>query len=396
MTKPYSRLDIVSNGLVSVRVILIFLVMVTLGTVGLTIYTEVATQRSTAASAIKAIVEKGETSLAAFFRPVAVNLELLKRWGQRGILDAGNSEAMNAKLIPMLEAVPQIYSIKIATESKLEYMVMRDDNGWRSHIGSGSGEKNSVGLWQLLSLEGRILSTWEDEKSVIPAKKAWYQGAVAAKESLPYWTAPHALYPEGNIGMTTATRWDQDGVTYVAAVSITMDDVRAHFSQKKVSDSFRSFLYSDERVVIDFQCDDEAYSATPKTANDLFRTDGSDDPLILQAVEVWQATEDQEEPFTFSYGNVVWWGYLLGLQEARRETAIGIVVPEKDLLAQRTGGQYFFVPIALGILWLGFFWYIKRYLRGDGKTVESDILLSGPEDFLLKAIQQRGERAAGI
>ena len=113
MTKRYIRSKLLSAGAVSVQVILVFLVIVTVVTVGVTVYREFATQRATAASAIKALVEKGETSIAAFFRPVAVNREILKRWGQSGVLETANAEAMKAKLAPMLETAPQIYSIKI-------------------------------------------------------------------------------------------------------------------------------------------------------------------------------------------------------------------------------------------------------------------------------------------
>jgi hypothetical protein len=373
----------IRNNTTRLRLVVVTLCIVTVGTVALTVYKHFATQRSVSASLMKQIIEKGETNFVAFFRPISINLDLMRKWGQSGLLNTSDPKGLNDKLVPILQAIPHMYSIMIATDSALEYALVRDGKGWRTRVPGPSDNKEAYAFWQRLGIEGEMLEKWKDEKQLIPMRKTWFRGALAAEANEIYWTAPHALYPDSRIGITAATQGVRKGVKYVAAIGILMEDVRSALDVARVGDSTRFFLYSHNRVAIDFQRSDSSYTANARNVPGLFGVNGTDDPLIKDAVETWVSALEPDEPFKLHYERTPWWGFLVALRESRKGGAIGMLMPERALLSQQEREGYFFVLVALGILWVGFFWYMKMHSRGASMAAQDDALLNGTEEALL-------------
>jgi len=73
---------------------------------------------------------QASTTLLEFFKPVASNLRLLRRWGMNSDLSNLNAEIMARQFIPVMEEFPQLWAAILADEAGREFFIYRDGDEW--------------------------------------------------------------------------------------------------------------------------------------------------------------------------------------------------------------------------------------------------------------------------
>lgn len=236
---------------------------------------------------IQEITEKAESRIQAFFSPIVSQVSIIKDWIRSGDLKTGNPANLNARFIPILEQLPQIYSIKIASDDMLAYVIVRDGDTYRSRSANSAAGASRKSVWQRLSATGKILEKSDDSQKISPRAQNWFKGAIADQEDEIFWTDPYELYPASLPGVTAAAAWKQAGLNHVAALSVRMQDIRQLIDSVRIGDRFRIFLYTDKDIVIDFQRLDRRYLAATAGEMPVNRAETDMKSPVLMALQNW-------------------------------------------------------------------------------------------------------------
>jgi hypothetical protein len=186
--------------------------------------------------------------------------------------------------------------------------------------------------------------------------------------------------------------WQTGEKKHVVAFSILMDDVRRLVKDIKFNNSGRFFLYSSEGPGADLLTRIRGYVPSESNARYLFASSRSiDDPVIVTAFKYWKELSSTEEPFRFTDNGVVWWGSLIDFEEDRNPAGMGILVPEKVLLAERKSHSYLYILAALAALFVALLLYAVKTLRNLEEDQSSDLDLIHKSEDEIMSILERGE-----
>jgi hypothetical protein len=275
-------------GAMRLRYLIVLLAVVTITIVALTVQKYYSTRRNISVAVIQEITEKAESRLQAFFNPIVSQVTIIKDWIRSGDLKTSQPANLSARFIPILEQLPQIYSIMIASDDTLAYVIARDGDTYRSRSTTPTAGASRKGVWQRLSAAGKILEKSVDSYKISPREKNWFQGAIADQDDEIFWTDPYELYPASLPGVTAAAAWKQAGHNRVAALSVRMHDIRQLIDSVRIGDRFRIFLYSDKDIVIDFQRLDRRYLAAAAGAKPDSRAETDLNSPVLIALQNWK------------------------------------------------------------------------------------------------------------
>lgn len=375
-------------GAMRLRYLIVLLAIVTITIVALTVQKYYSTRRNISVAVIQEITEKAESRIQAFFGPIVSQVSIIKDWIRSGDLKTNNPANLNSRFIPILEQFPQIYSIKIASDDTLVYIIVQDNDTYRSRITTPAEDAPRKGLWQRLDAAGKILENSVDSQIFSPREKSWFQGAIADQDDEIFWTDPYELYPASLPGVTAAAGWKQAGLNRVAALSVRMQDIRQLIDSVRIGDRFRIFLYSDKDVLIDFQrINRRLLAAAAGEKPDSLATSDMASP-VLTALQSWKKSANQHAPFSFQHDQSRWWGLMQGLEEGAKGDGIGILVPEDDLISRQKSERFLYIPIALAVFWVAFLFFVRNYYRKSKELAEQGDILQFFEEDLSRLIEE--------
>jgi hypothetical protein len=375
-------------GAMRLRYLIVLLAVVTITIVALTVQKYYSTRRNISVAVIQEITEKAESRLQAFFNPIVSQVTIIKDWIRSGDLKTSQPANLSARFIPILEQLPQIYSIMIASDDTLAYVIARDGDTYRSRSTTPTAGASRKGVWQRLSAAGKILEKSVDSYKISPREKNWFQGAIADQDDEIFWTDPYELYPASLPGVTAAAAWKQAGHNRVAALSVRMHDIRQLIDSVRIGDRFRIFLYSDKDIVIDFQRLDRRYLAAAAGAKPDSRAETDLNSPVLIALQNWKKSANPQAPFSFQHDQSRWWGLMQGLEEGAKGDSIGIVVPENDLISRQKNERFLYIPVALAVFWAVFLFFVRNFYRKSKELAKQGDILRIPEEDLSRLIAQ--------
>ena len=348
------------------------------------------TRQNISTAVIKQLTNESELKLQSFFRPITTNALIIKRWALNGDIDFSKPGELTNRFIPILEQLPQIHSIVFATEDGLEYMLMRDTDGWRRTTSHKRGNGFRQVVWQRLDRSGKIIGEEFDKRFVDPDIRPWFQGALTDPEDEVFWTEPYELFPSSNSGMSAAVSWKRNDRYSVAAINVLMSDIRELINSIRIGDSFQIFIFSDTEVFIDFLRVDRRTMTAGDTGNNMTGSDFIGETVISSALKAWEQQTEIADPFPFEHGIDRWWGLLRSIEESEKGDGIGILVQEKDLVMLQKNEKYLFVPIALAVFWAAFLFFVRIHSK-ESKDATDRIGLSSMEAEDICKIIESGE-----
>jgi hypothetical protein len=372
------------------RKLVILLLIISLTVIVLMIQKYANTRQNISTAVIKQLTNESELKLQSFFRPITTNASIIKRWALNGDIDFSKPGELTNRFIPVLEQSPQIHSIAFATEDGLDYMLMRDSDGWRSRTNQKFANGTRQAAWQRLDPTGNTIGEEVGKLSVDHRNKPWFQGALTDPDDEIFWTEPYELFPTSNSGVSAAVSWKRKDRYSVAAINVLMSDFRELVNSIRIGDSFQIFLFSETLVFIDFLRVHRRTMTADDTGDDMAGSDTIGETVISRALTVWEKQMGIEDPFPFEHGGDRWWGLLRSIEESKNAGGIGILVQEKDLVARQKNEKYLFVPIALAVFWVAFLFFVRIYTR-ESKDVAGHIGLSSIEGEDIRKIIEAGE-----
>ena len=292
---------------------------------------------------LRETIGQTEGELRHFFEPVIRDLGVMRAWGESGLLDDGDAEAMNRLLVPLLRADPQLSAVMVADDRGREHIVFHFGDAWSSRQTRRDvwGDRAAWLEWTDARPEpvaSRRASDYD------PRRRPWYQGAVSTRAAaasqargsdLVYWTEPYTFYTAQAPGMTAAMAFPgRDGRLRVVGVDLLLTDVSTFTTRLRVGEHGAVMVLTDGSRVIGLPRDPRYLDAAGQRQALLKRPEELEMRVPDDAARVLASRPPGERgPVRLQSGGAPWWAETspvpLGPQ---RRLAITVMVPESDLL----------------------------------------------------------------
>jgi hypothetical protein len=286
-------------------------------------------------------------TLGRLFSPVQGHLAVIKRWGERGALDLADHEALNDRFIPMMEQFPWATSMMVASETGVEYMLLRTSDTWVSRA-TNPADNPGVITWRSWAHEDSLLAEWTVEDNYDPRGRPWYTAAIEGfnkDERGICWTAPYEFRTTGEIGVTLAKKWHTRGdstAVHVAGVDVPLESVLSFTDSLVTARNGYSFLLNRYLKIVAAGHDTGAAGERDPT------------PFEADALSVWKtAGSPLETPLAMTSGGERWWADFRAVSADSARLVIAIAVPETSFREDVRGLQRRFELIIGALLILG-------------------------------------------
>jgi hypothetical protein len=343
--------------------LLIFFGIITVFIVAWVVITYLTTARNQSTALMEQATEKADNQLSKFFDPVISAATIFKGWAESGKFNHFSAGTINAMVIPLLAQLPQVHSLEVSDEKQLRYLLQRDDKGWMVYENFSTADRKPASMWSRLGPDGAKKESWPADQTVMTEKRQWLKEVLTAKQQGPSWAGPHRLPLVDKSAVSAVVRWEQNNGPHVVAFDIRESDIRQQLESLSFTASSRIFLFGDGRVF-------SASGWQQKEASVAGGQDSKDEfePVFLQALKAWRERKGAPDPFRFQVGKTFWWAQLMRFKGAgEKNDGMGIVVPEKELLALQQGAGYLYIIAALAVLWIGLLVFSRKYLRESAR-----------------------------
>lgn len=282
-------------------------------------------------SAKELVIDKNQR----IFEPISSNLSLSRKWAELELFSSERLHVFNKRFIPILQTLPQISSVILATSEGNEYFFTRKDGNWLTRHTNPEKYGQGTALWQLWSTNNKLLKEWQAESDYQPEKRPWYKLGLTTSEETPIkWTNPYVFFTQQIPGVTGVTSWKGDNqITYVLAFDVTLSDIAQSLSDISVGKNDISFLISPNGEVILPPGNQHIVKGSSAAGSLYIPGDDVRNYVIFDSVNQWLKNDSKlNEPGSFSRNGKLWWYKVFALDAYHNSIYAGVIVPEKELL----------------------------------------------------------------
>ncbi len=339
------------------------IVLLVIGAIVAFIFSQSAEMRQTIShSYIHQTIDQALKEFKLYFSPIERSLGVSQKWGRNGRLDLSDVSALNAKFIPLLEEIPQLSGMTVASTEGEEYFLTREGNHWLTRSAEKGRSKGRV-LWQQWTDTGVLIKKWNEKLDYDPRERPWFIGAINSdKEESIFWTDPYTFFTTQKPGITGSLRWQQSGVDnlrYVVAFDVFLSDIFEFISSLHASKNSKVFLF-DRQGSVFRQPQKSAVQQKKQSTTNVFFTpiDKLEPGVVAHAAKAWK---EKNLPSTaiieLTFDKKTWWAGYQPLYSEKRQVSpnkrqlwIAVVTPQSDFLGEVRSKRGLFMGVALLIV----------------------------------------------
>ncbi len=379
--------DFFSSSTIFLKRLLVIFFILTLLVAFLTVWKYLKVRESASIFVMEGISGKTEDRIRGFFTPVAKDAVMLKQWAMGGVLDLSSPDSLNAKLIPMARQHTGIHSILLWVEDDIRYGLIRDGEKWLTMVGPRYQDKTGNIIWKSIGNDGDVLESWEEDTLKPNSDTAgWSHPPELSHAEDVLWVQTLTLPPAKKSGLSAVVQWMVGEVRYTAAISVLTTRMEQVLDDVMAGDSYRVFLFSRNHFFIGFQRGGTADLGSTKDNKNGYAYP-VDDPLLAAAFEIWKKQDKTPVPFKFQWEGRTRFGQFLKLNDGGQSAGFGIIADEKDLVPREGDVRFFFIPVIMGVIWIGLFIYARLYKREAARFAKSGMLDTNREEAILDLIR---------
>ncbi len=280
-------------------------------------------------NAQKSVIEKRKQ----IFSPISNNLLLSKKWAELESLTPEKQDIFNKRFIPVLETLPQISSVILATSDGKEYFFSKKDGNWLSRYIHSENNEN-IAVMRLWSSNNKLIKEWHKKTTYQPQKRPWFKLAQTLNQETPIkWTTPYNFYTLQTPGVTGVTHWkDENNITYTLAFDVTLSDIARSLSSSGKASSDIAYLLSPHGEVILPPGNNQYLKGTSEKGSLFSPGDDSGSYIIFDSVTDWLSKQQiMDKPIVFSRNGQRWWYKIFSLDKQYHSIYAGVIVPEKKM-----------------------------------------------------------------
>ncbi len=312
-----------------------------------------------------------------FYEPVVSNAQLIQKWGLAGIWKMEDTGSVTAKLIPMMENLPQVGAIKFGDTSGLSYLLTRNENTWMTR--TTSPDKPGDTLWQQWE-NGQSMKTWVEKKGFDIKARLWYRVGLShspQNQAAVTWIPPYMFDYDQIPGLSAVMTWSsgkEAADISVMALDVSINGLFNRISETRVGSNGTAFLFDGDTSVYhpvnkDTATGDNRFSSLHTEV---------DAPHVRDAMAAWHAKGKPSKAFMFPSGGKTYWAGVQPINGDSREFWIGVVVPQTDFLNKVQEKRWAILVVVLGVFALGLLmagfvvWKYRHQLRDMPNLVIRD------------------------
>lgn len=267
--------------------------------------------------------------------PISNNLILSRKWAELETLTPDKQSTFNKRFIPVLETLPQISSVILASSNGDEYFFTKQGDNWLSrHINPEKYGKNQA-QFQLWNSNNKSIKRWQEETHYQSKNRPWYTLGLSTDNKFPIkWTTPYSFYTQKIPGVTGVTSWqDKAGVRFILAFDVSLSDIAKSLSTINVSKDDIAFLISPKGEVILPPGNKHIIKGSSDKGSLYVPGDDHSNYIIFDSVNNWLINHSKlDQPTSFSRNGKLWWYKVFTLDTYHNSIYAGVIVPEKELL----------------------------------------------------------------
>lgn len=315
------------------RTLLLLIGLLGAGALAATLLASRQTVDALAGASMRQTLEAASARLDGFLGNVTGELEILRDWGEDGLLSLDDPGRLTRLLVPVLRAHPQIASAIVADETGREHLLVHERGGtWRERllVAGASGRQAHWREWSDTKpepLERREQTDYD------PRQRPWFRGAQAAAGEL-HWTEPYVFYASDATGLTAAVSFrDPDGVDHVVGFDVLLGELSEFTTALEPSRRGIGFVATAEGRLLGLPRDPRFESADARRAALLALPEDIGIPLLSDVEAEWRARgEPLGAPLRFKTGGELWWGQVQRYPLGTSAILVTAAVPEADLV----------------------------------------------------------------
>jgi len=292
----------------------------------------------TSKTMIRRATDHTETQLHQLFGPVERNLQVVRGWGDEGMLDNTDAPGLNKLLMPILNENPSVSSAMVASENGRGYLLLRLADEWFNRLTRVEewGRRKHLFHW---ALDGELVSEEDKDVDYDPRTRPWFAGAMAtAEEGQVHWTAPYTFFTTKDPGITASLRYTppDGGPTHVIGFDLLLMDVSRFTAGLDVSKHGKAFVLTEAGEVIGLPRDEGFVDDATLKASVLKKPDQLGIECVTDAAEYWRANDVGKRGggfFSYRSGGERWWADIRPFKLSNRTLWIAVVVPMSDFSA---------------------------------------------------------------
>ena len=282
-------------------------------------------------AAEKRVIEKKQQ----IFQPISNNLLLSRKWAELESLTPDKQNTFNKRFIPVLETLPQISSVILASSDGKEYFFSRKDDYWLSRY-IDPQQNNNTAEMRLWNGNNQLIKKWQEKVDYSSQTRPWFKLAQTLDSKTPSkWTKPYSFYTMQTPGVTGVSRWKgKDNKTYILAYDVTLSDIAQSLSSKEQDTGNIAYLLSPDGEVILPPGNTQYLRGSPEKGSLFSPGHDSDNYIIFDSVTNWiNKKRPVNQPIYFSRNGKRWWYKIFSLDHQHHSLYAGVIVPEKPLTA---------------------------------------------------------------
>jgi serine phosphatase RsbU (regulator of sigma subunit) len=326
---------------------LLFVVLVLAGAIlATTVFAAREITRLLSGAVIGQALDATHARLDGYFTPLDRQLSTLAAWGEAGLLDLQDPEALRRLLAPVIRSHPQVAAALVADARGREFMLLRAGQGWLARTVRRDAWQDRVHWLSWSAAAPAAVERWE-QSDYDPRERPWFEGALAAEDDASaaetppastrsgvYWTEPYTFYTARQPGMTAALAWrDAEGLAHVVALDVLLAEISAFTRGLRLTRRALAFVATETGEVVGLPADPRFQQAAARDDALLRTPEALGIPVLRDAAAAYRTRlAGPGEPFEFQSRGAAWWGGTSRFPLSRtRSLVAGVLVPAADL-----------------------------------------------------------------
>lgn len=295
----------------------LFFLIILIGSIVVTAVFMIKARNDFAQSLLHRSLQHVELGLHDMLAPVEANMEVIQKWGEKGMLNPDSPQDLLIRCSPILSNFPEVQSIVLSSQRGAYFRLMHEGDGWRTAFSSADSVEVVSLYWDAdlkpdsttIAEAGRVsLMTHASPES---EEIDWYKQPQSAGDTLQF------------LG---TTQWQQADETWKMNVEITLGTPERLFEELPFfQDGLLFFITSSGTYSYQFGV---VFSDSIAASNL--------DPGSIVASKLREfvtTTIEVEQTGNFRVGSRLWWGGVRNLAGGHHSYWIGLAAAESDVLS---------------------------------------------------------------
>ena len=324
--------------------------MLTIGAItGITLIQGANMRDNIAQEHIRQSLSSTSDTIFQFYEPVVSNAMLIQKWGLAGIWKMDDAASITAKLIPLMENLPQVGAIKFGNTTGRFYLLVREEDRWVTR--TIAPRKRGEILWQAWD-KGVVTEAHLEKISYDFMSSPWYRAGLSQSpqnQTAVSWLPPYTFNYDKTPGLSAVMSWVEGDETSVMALDVSINGLFKRISETRVGANGSAFLFDGDTSV--YHPETEARAGGGNRFSSLHTEVVSQS--VRDAMAAWHAKGKPSSAFMFACNGKTYWAGVLPINAETRDFWIGVVVPQADFLNKVQEKRWGILVVVLSVFALG-------------------------------------------